>query len=81
MKLADEFHAAFGERLCHYHISGFWWHHDCFHISKEDIIMDGIKDFSKPLINEWWASRDEETLKKENEYILKYIEKHQQRKN
>jgi hypothetical protein len=54
MKLADKFHTAFADRLCHYHISWFWWHHDCFHISKEDIIVDGIKDFSKPLINEWW---------------------------
>jgi hypothetical protein len=71
MKLADDFHQAFGDRLCHYHLSSYGGLHDSFYISQEDIILKGLKDFSKPIIHEGWALRDgKDSLVKENKYIL-----------
>lgn len=71
MKLSKEFHTAFKDRLCHYHLSGYGGFHDCLHISQEDIILEGIKDFSVPIINEGRALRNgRESLVKENDYIL-----------
>jgi len=79
MKLADEFHRAFGARLCHYHISGYGksrLRHDCFYVSQEDIILEGVKDFSVPLINEGGALTDgANSLNQENKYILDRLNK------
>ena len=71
MKLAKSFHSAFGDMICHYHLSGYGGFHSALHISREDIILEGIKDFSKPIIDEGRALRDgKESLLKENKYIL-----------
>ena len=70
MKLSEDFHQAFAKKLCHYHISGYGGWHDAFHISQEDIILQGIKDFSVPLINEGNILRDGlKSLKKEDQYL------------
>lgn len=71
MKLTEQFHTHFQDRLCHYHLSGYGGWHDALHLSREDIILEGIKDFSKPIIDEGRALRDgKESLLKENTYIL-----------
>ncbi|MFA6304924.1 MAG: hypothetical protein WCV73_00350 [Patescibacteria group bacterium] len=71
MELAEEFHKNFQNKLCHYHLSGYGGFHEALHISQEDIILKGIKDFSIPIINEGSALRDGKTsLLKENDYIL-----------
>lgn len=71
MRLAAAFHAAFQDRLCHYHLSGYGGFHDCLYISQEDVILEGIKNFSIPIIHEGRALRNgKESLVKENEYIL-----------
>jgi len=74
MKLTEEFHQAFGDRLSYYHLSGYGGFHDCFYVSGEDIIMNGLKDFTKSIIHEGMALRDGKiSLQKENEYILEYL--------
>ena len=74
MKLAETFHSAFRDRLCHYHLSGYGGFHDCLHLSQEDIILDGIINHSAPIINEGRAMQDgNESLVKENNYILKRL--------
>jgi hypothetical protein len=76
MKSSEEFHKAFADRLCHYHISGYGDFHDCFYRSKEDIILTGIKDLSIPLINEGIALREGEiSLRKEHDYILTRLDR------
>lgn len=71
MEIAEEFHENFHDRLCHYHLSGFGGHHEALHISKEDVILRGVKDFSVPIINEGGILRaDEDFLLSEHEYIL-----------
>lgn len=76
MKLAEAFHSAFQDRICHYHLSGYGGFHDCLHISQEDIILEGIKDFSVPIIHEGRALRDgDKSLIKENKYILERLSK------
>lgn len=71
MNLSEEFHQNFQNRLAYYHLSGYGGWHDALHISQEDIILRGIKDFSVPIINEGRALRDGKTsLLRENEYIL-----------
>ncbi|NQV00808.1 MAG: hypothetical protein HQ537_01650 [Parcubacteria group bacterium] len=77
MKLTEGFHQAFENRLCYYHLSGYGGFHDCFYVSREDIIVNGLKDFTKPIIHEGNALRNGKiSLRKENEYILKYLKKH-----
>lgn len=74
MELANEFHQQFKDRLCHYHLSGYGGWHDALHLSREDIILKGIKDFSVPIINEGMALRNgKESLTKEHEYILNRV--------
>src|SRR3989339_169777 len=71
MNLSDEFHRHFQDRLAYYHLSGYGGRHDALHISQEDIILQGIKDISVPIINEGQALRDGKiSLLKENDYIL-----------
>jgi len=71
MRLTDEFHNNFKDRLCHYHLSGYGGFHDCLYISQEDIILKGIKDFSIPIIHEGRALKDgKDSLSKENQYIM-----------
>ena len=71
MKLAEDFHRAFGDRISHYHLSAYGGFHDCFNVSHEDIILKGIQDLSVPIIHEGRALRDGlPSLLKENEYIL-----------
>jgi hypothetical protein len=71
MELTNNFHQMFHDRLCHYHLSGYGGFHDCLYISQEDIILEGIKDFSVPIIHEGRAIRDGlDSLSKENRYIL-----------
>lgn len=45
-------HEAFGDRLVYYHISAFGGFHSMFIDTREDIILKGIKEFSKHLIHE-----------------------------
>ncbi|MBN1779334.1 MAG: hypothetical protein JW816_03900 [Candidatus Buchananbacteria bacterium] len=76
MKLSQKFHDAFGDRLCHYHLSAYGGFHEAFYISGEDIILQGIKNFSIPIIHEGQALRDgKESLIKENKYVLERLEK------
>lgn len=79
MILSEDFHRAFGDKLCHYHLSAYNGLHDSFHMSHhdnlnnfhEDIILKGIKDFSKPIIHEGRALKEgEDSLLKENKYVL-----------
>lgn len=71
MKLSEQFHKKLQDKLCYYHLSGFGDWHDALHLSQEDVILDGIKDLSKPIIDEGRALRDgKESLLKENKYIL-----------
>jgi endonuclease IV len=71
MKLARNFHQAFGRRLSYYHLSAYGAWHDCFYNTGEDIILSGLEDFSVPIIHEGGALREgRESLKKENDYIL-----------
>lgn len=71
MKLSDAFHRRFQDKLAYYHLSGYGGWHNALHISQEDIILEGIKDLSKPLIDEGQALRDgQESLLKEHKYIL-----------
>ncbi len=71
MKVSGEFHKHFGDRLCHYHVSGYGGWHDALHISQEDVILEGILDRAKPIIDEGRALRNGcESLEKEHQYIL-----------
>lgn len=73
IRLAEEFHQAFAHKLCHYHLSGYGGPqlHDLLYLTREDIILEGIKNFSAPIIHEGRALRDgKASLVKENEYIL-----------
>lgn len=75
MKISDDFHENFQDRLIYYHLSGYGGWHEALHISQEDIILKGIKDFSMPIINEGRALRDgKRSLIKENKYILERLE-------
>jgi hypothetical protein len=74
MKLSDKFYKAFREKLCHYHLSGFGGFHDCLCLTKEDVILKGIKDFSVPIIHEGSATREGKNLLiRENKYILSFF--------
>ena len=74
MKLSTELHKNFKDRLAYYHLSGYGGHHDALHVSQEDIILEGIKDFSVPIIDEGKMLKDGlESLLKENEYILERL--------
>lgn len=76
MNLAKNFHKAFQDRICHYHMSGYGGSHDCLYISQEDIILEGIQNFSVPIIHEGRALRDGKiSLIKENKYILDRLNK------
>jgi sugar phosphate isomerase/epimerase len=75
MNLADEFHNAFRDRLCHYHISGYGGLHDCFCNTQEDVIMNGVQDFSKPMINEGGAPCNRELMQREHLYVTQLISK------
>ena len=71
MKLSEEYHKNFADRLSYYHLSGYGGGHNPLYISQEDIILKGIKNFSVPIINEGGALKDgRESLLKENKYIL-----------
>jgi len=69
MKLADEFYAAFKDRLAYYHVSSYGDIHDCFSVTKEDTILKGIKDISKPLVHEGGVLAEKGLFEKEIKYI------------
>jgi hypothetical protein len=74
MKLADRFYEAFKNRLCHYHLSGYGGFHNCLCLTKENIILEGIKEYSVPIIHEGSATREgKDLLIRENNYILSFF--------
>lgn len=72
--LVGKFHAQFGKRLCHYHLSAYGGWHTCFCLTNEDFLLKRIIDFSKPIIHEG-SVIDKNLIEKENEYILKRFRK------
>jgi hypothetical protein len=70
--LATKMHDAFADRLAHYHISGYGGLHSCFSLTHELVILDAIKDYSKPLINEGGIMVSY-LLKQEDAYVRNYL--------
>jgi len=72
MRSTGKFYTSFSNRLCHYHLSSFGGFHDCFCHTHEDIIFEGLTDFSKPVVHEGGVI-EKELIKEESEYIKKYL--------
>ena len=73
MSKADEYYTALGDRLCHYHFSGYGGFHKCISISREDIIFSGLTDLTKPIINEGADEKMKDVISKEHEYVLNHL--------
>lgn len=73
MDQAEYYRERFGSRLCHYHLSGYGGFHTCLSVSKEDIILKGITDFSKPIIHEGAVKNMKDIIKDEHQYILERL--------
>lgn len=70
MKLGVEFHTALGNRLAHYHASGYGTKiHTFVSQTHEDAIIDGILDLSKPIILEGGEPCGVGMLTAERDYI------------
>lgn len=77
MSSANYFHEAFGDRLTHYHISGFGGLHDCFYRTHEDVILSAVTDLSKPMVHEGGVL-EKDLLDEEEGYIKKVFLKDRQ---
>jgi len=73
MSLAEDFHTAFGDRLCHYHFSGYGGFHNCISQTKENIIFSGLMDLSKPIINEGASKNMKNIIHQDYQYILDFL--------
>ncbi len=73
MSQTNKYHKALGNRLCHYHFSGFGSFHDCISITKEDVMFSGITDLSKPIISEGSSKNMKDAIRKEHKYILNHL--------
>jgi len=73
MSRANQYYQKFKKRLCHYHLSGYGGFHDCLCLTREDIILKGITDYSKPIISEGAAKNMKEIIQREHRYILKKL--------
>lgn len=68
MKSSNDFFSSLSDRLTHYHISGYGGFHDALCLSKEDIILKGIKSLDCPIIDEG-NLLEKGVLEKEYKYI------------
>lgn len=76
LKITQDFHTAFKNRLYGYHLSGYGSPqtlHTCLYITHENQIIDAILDLSKPIIHEGGAPDQVNFLEKEYAYILDYL--------
>ena len=75
MKFSDELHAAFADRLCHYHLSAFNGFHDVFYTNQnEKNILSGVKDLSKPLIHEGGSTKlGKDSLLTEDKFVRDFF--------
>ncbi len=75
MKLADQFYAALGNKLTHYHVSGLGTekpHVPLFEMHQKEIVA-AIKNIDAPIICE--SGIHPNNIKKEKEFIEKYLER------
>jgi hypothetical protein len=68
MNQADDFYNNFKEKITHYHLSGFGGFHDAISVSREDIILNGIKSVDVPIIDEGNLMK-KDILLSEYEYV------------
>lgn len=76
MKLGKDLHAAFGNRLCGYHVSGYGSEemlHTCFFLTHEDVILDALQNTEVPIIHEGGAADHPDFLNQEQLYLSKYF--------
>lgn len=73
MEITKEFYSKFKDRLTHYHISSLGDFHDCFYVTHEDIILNGVMDAETPMIHEGNAI-DKNIGQEEFQYIQSYLE-------
>lgn len=80
MKFSDELHTAFGDRLCHYHISAYNNRHDVFYQNQSEItILHGIKNPKLPMIHEGGTTKkNKKHLVSEDVFVKNYFENKQQ---
>lgn len=77
LRLADELYEAFAPRLRQYHLSGFGGHdlpHALLADTKQDKIINLIKDRSKPIILESLGSINLERFGEELDYVVPRLE-------
>ena len=72
MKSSGDFFNALSNKLTHYHISGYGGFHDALCLSKEDIILKGIKSLDYPIIDEG-NLLEKGVLKEEYDYIIERL--------
>ena len=72
LALATAFYERFESRLAEIHLSGFSTIHDPLFQTKQDFLIDPIRDFSVPIILEGVGKVEE--LAPEREYVLRVIE-------
>jgi len=70
MRAAAEFHSAFADRLCHYHLSGYGGDgHQCLSITHEDVIISAVSNAATPIILESVPEADTPSLPTECLYV------------
>ena len=72
MRLSKDFHAAFSDRLIHYHVSGFvnaYHPHGILFETKQSEIVRGILDKTKPIIIESFGEGNLDEFQQELDYI------------
>lgn len=72
MKLADDFFNKFKDRLIHYHLSGYGGFHNPLCLTREDIILKGIKSIDFPIVDEGQTIQ-KNVLSEEYDYIVKRL--------
>ncbi|MDP2946688.1 MAG: hypothetical protein Q8N88_01100 [Nanoarchaeota archaeon] len=73
MNLAKQFQDKLGYKIKEIHLSGCTTHHDSLFQTKQKEIIESIRDFNIPIINE--ATINSEDAEKEIDYITKEIER------
>ncbi len=75
MQLGKSLVAAFSERICEIHVSGYNYRelHDPIHLSRQNEILDIIPSTSLPIIIESCCLNEDE-VKKEFDYISSYLQ-------
>lgn len=70
MGLASELHKSFGDRLCHYHVSGLGSIiHSFLCKTHEDVMFKGVQNTNKPIILEGGLDYNNGLLEEEYSYV------------